>query len=198
MAVWPIVSGYLFMVQTPGISFTEVAVTLLDEPRSYASLFRFAINLTVIMAVVMLVFVATPLATMWFEIFYGLAPELASMAAIGAAITFLTPAFIVMQNLFQAVLVNSLRTRTITEAVFARCGAMVAVMGIGLALNRVLGIYVIAAATSVGFVVQLVWLWKASDRDRRTVQQRDSVEHLPKRQDRPIPVEDAGACCSPE
>jgi len=101
--------------------------------------------------------------------------DLSVSAAVGIAITFLSPGFVTVQNFFQSVLVNSRRTSSITEAVFARFGAMLAIMGIGIVLSRMMGVYVIAIATIVGSLVQIVWLKLRSASDRRRLVERDSM-----------------------
>jgi hypothetical protein len=48
-------------------------------------------------------------------------------------------------------------------------------MGIGIVLSRMMGVYVIAIATIVGSLVQIVWLKLRSASDRRRLVERDSM-----------------------
>jgi len=45
LAVWPVVSGLVFVVRGSGVAYNEVVVALLDQTGSVASLRRFAVLL---------------------------------------------------------------------------------------------------------------------------------------------------------
>ena len=44
LAVWPVISGLLFMFRSVGVAYNEVVVTLLDKPGSFVNLRKFAFD----------------------------------------------------------------------------------------------------------------------------------------------------------
>ena len=80
LALWPVVSGLVFLIRSAGVSYNEVVVALLEKKGSASSLRRFAIRLSVLTSSLLLVMAATPLSRFWFERFSGLTPLLAQLA----------------------------------------------------------------------------------------------------------------------
>ncbi len=66
LAVWPVVSGLVFMFRSPGVAYNEVVVALMDRPRSYTVLRRFTGWLALLTFFALLVVTATPISTWWF------------------------------------------------------------------------------------------------------------------------------------
>ena len=66
LAVWPVISGLIFMFRSLGVAYNEVVVALLDEPLSYAGLRRFTNLLASATTAGLLLLVVTPLSMIWF------------------------------------------------------------------------------------------------------------------------------------
>jgi hypothetical protein len=81
LAVWPVVSGLLFLLRSTGIAYNEVVVALLGEPRAEESLRRFAQILALVLTAILLLIAATPLASLWFEGLSGLPPVVSQAGA---------------------------------------------------------------------------------------------------------------------
>jgi hypothetical protein len=105
LAVWPVVSGLLFLLRSTGIAYNEVVVALLGEPRAEESLRRFAQILALVLTAILLLIAATPLASLWFEGLSGLPPSLAKLAQTSLWFALLLPAFSVFQSWYQGSLV---------------------------------------------------------------------------------------------
>ena len=67
LAVWPVVTGLIFMVRGFGLALNEVVVVLLDQPGARPVLHQFTIILCVVTVVILFLLAATPLSRLWFE-----------------------------------------------------------------------------------------------------------------------------------
>lgn len=162
LAVWTIVNGLVFLFRSFGMAYNEVAIALLDEPRSFQTLRRFMIILTTVVTALLVIVAATPLAMVWFAGVTGLRPELAlfSRRALWAAL--LMPGITVLQSWYQGLIVHSRRTRGITEAVAVYLLVSIAILVGGVLWGGAAGLYVGLAALSIGRLAQAGWLWYRS------------------------------------
>lgn len=173
LAVWSIVTGFIFLLRSFGVSFSEVVIALLDEPRSFRPLRRFMVFLTIAVTLLLLVVVATPLAMVWFETVSGLRTDLAVLSRRGLWLAVLMPAVAVLQSWYQGLIVHSRRTRGITEAVVVYLLISGVVLFGGVLWGRAAGLYVGLAAVSLGRIVQTAWLWYRSRSAMECVERRD-------------------------
>jgi len=174
LAVWPVVSGFIFMLRSMGVAFNEVVVALLDEHLSTKPLLRFTTFLSVGTTGAIVIIAATPLSRLWLENFSGLSPELATLARNGLWFGALLPGLNSLQSWYQGTLLNSGKTRGISEAV------AIFLLGTGLVLvggviwGKMIGLYIGLAAFSFGMLIQTFWLWYRSRPVLRTLYKRDS------------------------
>jgi hypothetical protein len=173
LAVWPVVTGLIFMFRSAGMAYNEVVVALLDEPRSTDSLRRFTYLLTGGITLLLLLVAATPLSTLWFEQVSGLSPELAGMAITGLWIALLMPGLTVFQSWYQGAILHSRRTRAISEAVVLFLVICAGLLWSGVHWGGTTGLYVALAAFVTATFVQTLWLWVRSRPALHAVRQRD-------------------------
>ncbi len=159
LAVWPVVTGLLFMVRGMGIAFNEVVVALLDEPGSRPALRRFTVILIVVTTGLLLLLVATPLSRLWFEGISALPADLAALATTALWIALPLPTLTTLQSWFQGRLLHSRRTRGISEAVVVNLAISAAVLIGGVRLGGMAGLYVAIAALTLSSAAQTLWLW---------------------------------------
>lgn len=162
LAVWTVITGLTFMLRSLGIAFNEVVVALLDEPNSTKSLWRFGKILAIGTSAFMLIMVFTPLANFWFRQISALQPELAEMAKKGLWIALPMPALAALQSWYQGSILHSKKTRGIPEAVAIFLITVMVILGIGIFLNSITGLYVGLIAFSVAMLTQTIWLWYRS------------------------------------
>jgi len=162
LAVWPVVSGFIFMLRSMGMAFNEVVVALLDEPGAVASLRRFAILLAGASTTLLILLAATPLSSWWFETVSGLPKHLAELARNSVWFAILLPAFNVYQSWFQGVLLHMRRTRGITEAIAISLIVSLIVLILGVRQGTMVGLNVGWAAFSLGGLAQMFWLRRRS------------------------------------
>ncbi len=176
LAVWPVVSGLIFMLRSIGIAYNEVVVALLDEPGAAASFRRFTALLTALTSGLLLIVVATPLAGFWFGRVSALTPPLAMLAQRALWIALPIPGLNVLQSWYQGAIVHSRHTRGITEAVGIFLLTSSAILWAGVAWGQVAGVYVGLAAFGVGSLAQTAWLWRRSRPAIQAVRTRDVAQ----------------------
>ncbi len=175
LAVWPVVSGFIFMLRSMGVAFNEVVVALLDEPLSTKPLRRFTTLLSIGTTGALVLIAATPLSRLWLENFSGLSPELATLARNGLWFGLLLPGLNSLQSWYQGALLNSGKTRGISEAVaIFLFGTALTLVG-GVMWGKMIGLYVGLGAFSFGMLVQTIWLWVRSRPVLRTLYERESL-----------------------
>jgi hypothetical protein len=174
LAVWTVVSGLSFLLRSLGIAFNEVVVALLDQPLSTRSLWQFTKILIVGTSLFLTIMLLTPLADIWFSKVSALPPNLAKMARFGLWFALPTPALAVLQSWYQGCILHSRKTRGIPEAVLVFLVTVTIVLGIGIALNTITGLYVGLFAYTVAMLAQTFWLWYRSRPARSAVHERDA------------------------
>jgi hypothetical protein len=170
LAVWPVVSGLIFMLRSLGLAYNEVVVAMADEPRAVYNLSRFTALLTTLTTVLLLSIAATPFARFWFQRLSALPPPLATLAHRGLWIALPMPGLTVLQNWYQGALVHSRRTRAITEAMAIFLLTSNVILWAGVAWGQVTGLYIGLAASAASTLMQTAWLWQRSRPAVRTVQ----------------------------
>jgi hypothetical protein len=158
LAVWPVVTGLIFMVRGLGIAFNEVVVALLDEPGARPALRRFTTLLAAGTTAVLFLLVATPLSRLWFEGVSALSPDLAALARSALWIALPIPALNTFQSWYQGSILHSRKTRGITESVVIYLATSATILIAGVVRGGITGLYVGIAALMISFVTQTAWL----------------------------------------
>lgn len=174
LAVWPVLTGLIFMLRSLGIAYNEVVVALLDEPRSSQNLRRFTALLSSATTAALLLLVATPLSSLWFVQVSALSPHLADLAQKAIWIALPLPALSVMQSWFQGAILHGRRTRGITESVVIYLLTSGVVLGIGVLWGQTTGVYIGLAALGISILAQTAWLWYRSQPVMNRIAARDS------------------------
>jgi hypothetical protein len=176
LAVWPVVSGLIFMIRSLGVAYNEVVVALLDDPQSTSRLRRFAYLLAGSTTALLLIIAATPLSRFWFEQVSGLAPVLAGMAVTGFWISLPMPGLSVFQSWYQGLILHGRRTRGISEAVVVFLVVCSGLLWAGVNWAETAGLYIGLAAFVIATLVQTIWLWIRSRPAEQRVEERDAYQ----------------------
>jgi hypothetical protein len=158
LAVWPVVSGLVFMARALGLAFNEVVVALLDEPDARPVLRRFTAILVVTTSAVLVLLAATPLSRIWFEVVSALPSDLGGLASTALWFALPMPALSALQSWYQGQLLHSRRTRGISESVLIYLIVFVAILWAGVVWGKALGLYVGVGAMVVSTAAQTAWL----------------------------------------
>jgi len=173
LAVWPVITGVIFLLRSLGIAYNEVVVALLDTPRSFTNLRQFAFILSTATTVALLLFVATPFANFWFETLSALPPKLAIMGISALWLALPLPALSVMQSWYQGAILFGRKTRAITESVVVYLATSMVILGFGVYQNITFGLYIGILALTLSVLTQTIWLWWRSKRILRYIHHRD-------------------------
>jgi hypothetical protein len=173
LAVWPVISGLIFLIRGMGIAFNEVVISIIRRPNSFYNLRRFSWILTFISTVIIIIMNITPFAQIWFSRISALSPNLTKLAQNGLWIAMLMPGLNVLQSWFQGAILNHEKTRGITEAVAVFIGSISIILWIGVRWNNIIGLYVGLSAYVVGMLAQTIWLWYRSRTALRIIRERD-------------------------
>lgn len=174
LAVWPVVSGLIFVFRSLGMAYNEVVVALLDEPNSLPGLRRFTYILASSTSLLLLIVAGTPLSMVWFSQISSLKLSLARMGQLGLWIALPLPALSFLQSWYQGAIVNGRKTRGITEAVTIYLVAMAVTFIVGVRRGDITGLYVGLAAMVIGMTVQTIWLWYRSKPVIDSINTRDA------------------------
>jgi hypothetical protein len=158
LAVWPVLSGLVFLLRSLGIAYNEVVVALLDEPKAAPALRRFAIWLAAGTSAGLLLVAATPVSDLWFQTVSALNPRLVSLAEVGIWFALPLPAVNVLQSWFQGVILHGKRTRGISEAVVVYLVTSALILGGGIVWGQTAGLYVGIAGMAISMFSQTLWL----------------------------------------
>lgn len=159
LAVWPVVTGLLFLMRCLGFAYNEVVVALMDRPGALAPLRRFTLWIGGIAFVVTFLMAATPFAGFWFVTVSGLAPELAAIARQGLWFGILWPTLDVIRNYLQGTVVYGRRTTGVTESVGVFLVVSTAILVLGVWTQALPAVPVALIAFGVGTAAQDAWLW---------------------------------------
>ncbi len=175
LAIWPVVSGLIFIFRSFGIAYNEVVVALLDEPRSYTNLRRFTHWMAAILSLLFLAVAATPLAHFWFESISALPSELVALGQQSLWFALPLPALAVWQSWLQGAILHGKHTGAISEAVIIYMSSMAVLLFASVAWGQMVGINAALLAMGVSMALQTAWLWWRSRSMLRDVANRDAA-----------------------
>lgn len=175
LAVWPVVSGLVFMLRSLGIAYNEVVVALLDEPNSSPNLRRVTYYLSGLTSLILLIIAATPLSRLWFGTISGLKPDLAQLAEKGLWLALPLPGLSVLQSWFQGTILHGRNTRGITEAIVIYLVTAGLTLYLGVVWRQVTGLYIGLGSLVLGTLLQSAWLGYRSLPIRRRVLAGDQL-----------------------
>lgn len=173
LAVWPVVSGLVFMFRSVGMAYNEVVVALIDRTFSYANLHRFTWWLTGLSTAALLITAVSPLSILWFERLSALNPQLVAMSRQALLFALPLPLLTVVQSWYQGAILHGRITRGVTEAVIIYLVVATTLFTAGVAWGQMAGLYIGLAVLGISMSAQTAWLWYRSRPVLKAVRQRD-------------------------
>jgi len=158
LAIWPILSGLLFIFRAPGIAYNEVVVTLLRNSQSYRMLKKFAFLISSVTSILLLTLAITPISTFWYSKISALPDQLITLGNTALWFSLLIPGANALQSWYQGILLDSGDTKGIPEAVGIFLLITILVYGLGIWQGKFPGIYIGALGFSLGMACQAGWL----------------------------------------
>jgi len=161
LAVLPVINALVFVFRTPGLSFQEVAITLLGRNwDNLGQVRRFATLLGAVATAGFALIALTPLATVWLQTVSGLSPDLADFARLPLRILVIMPALSVLLSLQRSLLVARRATGPITWASVLEVSGIFVVLLLTVTKGGWVGATAAAAAFVVGRVAANGFLWR--------------------------------------
>ena len=154
LAVWPVLTGFVFLFRGIGLAWQEVVIALIGEDfEGYHPLKKFTatISLSTIAALSLVAF--TPLASIWFRTVSGLKPELAAFAMLPLQIMVLLPGTSSLLSFQRGVLVSSGRTKQISITTAIEVGLIITILLILIPLMNMVGAVAAAIAVTIGRLI---------------------------------------------
>ncbi|QQS35871.1 MAG: hypothetical protein IPM56_16760 [Ignavibacteriales bacterium] len=158
-AVLPVVTSFLFIFRSLGLSYQEVVVALIgDKGEGYERLKKFGIGLAIILAGTLTIIAYTPLADLWFKGVAGLTDELADFAKFPLMIISVFPMLTVLVSFQRAVLVSSKFTKPISVGTLAEFVGIIIVLFISIKYFYLVGAVAATLSFMIGRILANVYL----------------------------------------
>ncbi len=117
LAVLPVINSLVFIFRSAGLSFQEVGIALVgDKGEGFIPLRKFARNLALVVAGLLIIISISPLSELWFRDVSGLSAELTRFALLPLIIISIMPALTVTVSFQRSILVAFKNTSPITPA----------------------------------------------------------------------------------
>ena len=159
LAVLPVLTSFVFIFRSIGLSYQEVGIALLSKYKgSYPVLKNFAVILGIISVATLGLIAFTPLSDYWFKTVSGLSLELSHFAKIPLMIMILMPGLSVLINFQRAVLVESRYTKPITWATIAEVVVILLVLFISIKYFDAVGVVAATFAFIIGRIGAISYL----------------------------------------
>ncbi|MDG2031110.1 MAG: hypothetical protein P8J45_08910 [Phycisphaerales bacterium] len=159
LAVWAPVGGMVFLCRSAGVAYNEVVIGHCGNREEIPALRLFAWVVGSIFTIILAVVALTPLSGFWFSRVMGLDPELVELGMASLWIAIPIPLLTFLQSLYQGVLVDSHRTRFITESVALFLVVTSLVIWAGVLIGPENGVIAVLLAYTIGNLIQTGWLW---------------------------------------
>ncbi|MFN8061393.1 MAG: hypothetical protein U0Q12_19705 [Vicinamibacterales bacterium] len=151
LAVFPVVSNFVFVFRCTGVSFQEVTIALLARhPDNIGPLVRFARRLGFVTSGLLVATCSTGLSRLWFGTVTGLPDALTDLAVSTTLVLMILPAFTVAQALQRGRLVARGLTAPISWATMVEVTVISSVMTVGIVGLGAIGAHAAAAAVLSG------------------------------------------------
>lgn len=168
LAIWPVIMGFLFLGRAMALSLQEAVVALLEDPRNYSRLRRFALLLAGLLTAAMVMVAVTPLADLWYVQVMGLDPTLSGVARTATLILVPIPGLTTLISWRRGLLIHVKQTAPISQSVLINIAVLGVVMAGAILLQPAPGAVLAAAALSASVSVEWLFLsWRCRPVARR-------------------------------
>ncbi len=159
LAVWPVLTAFLFIFNSLALSHQETSIALLKErPESAGRLRSFTTVLAVTLSALMFLSALTPAGTWWFQGVSGLSDPLLELTRAPLLILSIAPAILTYKVWFRALYVGAGRTRVLAEGVVVYTVVMFVLVFVGSQTLPLPGVITAAASMVVALVVEIGYL----------------------------------------
>ena len=151
LAVWPVISAFVFVFRSGGIGYQEVAVALVGTHHDHLPQVRRVAGLLAAASTLALgVIVFTPAAELWFRAVAGLQSDLLAFAIGPVRILVLLPALEYILSFQRARLIVARKTRLVTIATAIEAGCLTTALLLCVGTFDLVGALAAAIAVVIG------------------------------------------------
>lgn len=169
LAVMPVIYGLTFVFRAIGLSYQEVAISLIgDNPENYRKVKNFAIGLGIVTSSCLALIAFTPLSQFWFQTVSGLNPPLADFAMLPLQLMAIFPALTVLISFQRSVLIIARVTKPVSLATLLESLSIFAILTLSVVYLPLPG----AVAAAVAYVCGRTLAVSALHRSFRKQQRR--------------------------
>ncbi|MEJ2469943.1 MAG: hypothetical protein P8Y91_00375 [Desulfuromonadales bacterium] len=171
LAIMPVLYAVTFLFRALGLSFPEVAITMLKgAPENRPLVGRFALYLGLGLGGALSLIAFTPLNQLWFATLSGLSPELAAMAAVPLQIMAVFPALTVAIGYQRALLIDAGITLPVSLATAVEALGIFTLLALFVLYSAIPGVTAAALSYVVGRLLAMLYLcWPCAGLGRRAV-----------------------------
>ncbi len=171
LAIMPVLYAVTFLFRALGLSFPEVAITMLKgAPENRPLVGRFALYLGLGLGGALSLIAFTPLNQFWFATLSGLRPELAAMAAVPLQIMAFFPALTVAIGYQRALLIDAGITLPVSLATAVEALGIFTLLALFVLYSAIPGVTAAAVSYVVGRLLAMLYLCRpCAGLGRRTV-----------------------------
>ena len=159
LAVWSVISGFLFLFNSLALSYQEGAIAMLKQnPANLRRLRRFTAVLAGTLSGSLALAAVTPVGVWWFRTVGGLPPRLLELTDVPLYVLAVGPALVTVKAWARARYVGNGRTRVLAEASIVYTVVLFTAVFIGSALVSLAGAVAAALALIVGQTAESAYL----------------------------------------
>jgi hypothetical protein len=158
LAVWPVLTGLLFLVRSLAIASQEVVVALSGDRDGFRALRKFTLLVSAALTILLASIAFTPLSRLWFAHVAGLKSDLLSFTAIPIMVLFIIPGLDTFMAWNRGLLVHLKRTPIISQAVGLNLVVLITVMFAGAAVLQLNGAVLASIALASALSVECLYL----------------------------------------
>ncbi len=150
LAVLPVITSFVFIFRSMGLSFQEVGIALMgNNKEGYKPLRNYALMLGTTVVAILGLIAFTPLSEVWFHNISGLSVELSEFAKLPLIIMAIMPGLSVLLSFQTAVLVWAHNTKPITFSTITEFSGIIITMFIAINFFDTVGVI----AATLGFII---------------------------------------------
>lgn len=160
LAVLPVLNSMIFIFSAVGLSYQEVALSLMGKNHhNYIKLRNFMMFLVAGVTIFSVILMFSPVSHFYFKTFSGLSDELSEFISLPAKISFLLPALSVFLSFQRSFMVNEHKTYAISHSTFIELSGIIIVLLLSIFVIQLPGAVGAATAYFVGRVASNSYLY---------------------------------------
>jgi len=171
LAAWPLVFQVMLVARAAAFALPEVVIALTKGPETLGPIRRFTLSVMVAVTALIALFIYTPLVNAYLLGVQDTTPELAELARQGLYFFLLLPGLTVLISWLRGLLINTRATKVVNLGMAFNLAVTAVILFLGVQA-RLPGIFTAAIALNGAHLIELLILWRGSQRSVRRIAER--------------------------